>query len=140
MSPELTYRLVKPLEDKYIGLQRQGNLSIVFCYLINRVHFLRDTSFSTAALSRSRAALCEILAIRAMRIHSDNMLELTTVLTTSWPLFAGARPEVIKRADEEENMDPGESAGNAIEMAILGKAKKFIKSSPCQKVIDAIWR
>lgn len=68
------------------------------------------------------------------------MLELTTVLTTSWPLFAGASPEVIKRAQQEEDMDVEDSAGNAIEMAILGKAKRFIKSSPCQKIIDGIWR
>ncbi|KAF8507952.1 hypothetical protein BU17DRAFT_57014, partial [Hysterangium stoloniferum] len=139
LTPDLTYTLVKPLESKYVRLQREGNLAVVFCFLLNRVHFIRDESFSTVPLSRSRAALCEILAIRAMRFHSDNVLELTTVLTTSWPLFAGASPEVLRRAEQEEDMDVEDSAGNAIEMAILGKAKRFIKSSPCQKVIDAIW-
>lgn len=33
-----------------------------------------------------------------------------------------------------------EQVGNAIELAIIGKAKRFIKSSTCQKVIDGIWR
>ncbi|KAF8586037.1 hypothetical protein K439DRAFT_1646379 [Ramaria rubella] len=139
MSPDLAYTLVKPLGDKYAAMQRTGNKSIVFCFLLNRVHFSRDQSFSTVALSQSRAALCEILAIRALRVHADDMLELTAVVTTSWPLFAGANDEVLKRAEQEEDMDVEDSVGNAIEMAILGKAKRFIKSSPCQKVIDGIW-
>lgn len=140
LTPDLTYTLVKPLEDKYARFQREGNLSIVFCLLLNRVHFTRDQSFSTMALSKTRADLCEILAIRATRFHADDMLEVTTVLTTSWPLFAGASAEVIKRAEQEEDMDVDDSVGNALEMAILGKAKRFIKSSPCQNVIDGIWR
>ncbi|KIJ55272.1 hypothetical protein M422DRAFT_23881 [Sphaerobolus stellatus SS14] len=139
LNPDILYTLVIPLEDKYARLQRDGNLSIVFCFLINRVHFTRDQSFSTISLSQSRAALCEILATRLLRYHADDMLELTTVLTTSWRLFAGASPEVLKRADQEEDMDVEDSAGNAIEMAILGQAKRFIKSSPCQKIIDGIW-
>lgn len=140
MSPDLTYTLVKPLEDKYALLQRQGNKAIVFCFLLNRVHFSRDPSFSTISLSQSRAALCELLAIRTLRFHADDMLELTTVITTSWPLFAGANHEVLRRAEQEEDMDIEGRVGNAIEIAILGKAKRFIKSSPCQKVIDGIWR
>lgn len=121
-------------------LQRQGNKSIVFCFLLNRVHFSRDKSISTITLSQSRATLCEILAIRALRFHADDMLDLTTVATTSWPLFSGASPEVLQKAEQEEDIDIGDRVGNAIELAILGKAKRFIKSSPCQKVIDGIWR
>jgi hypothetical protein len=140
MTPDVTYALVKPLEDKYAVMQRQGNKSIVFCFLFNRVHFSRDQSFSTMALSQSRAALCELLATRTLRFHADDMLELTTVTTTSWPPFAGASAEVLQRAEQEEGMDIGDRVGNAIEIAILSKAKRFIKSSPCQKVIDGIWR
>jgi hypothetical protein len=43
---------------------------------------------------------------------------------------------------EREAGDDGvnERVGNAIEIAILGNAKRFIKSSACQTVINSIWR
>jgi hypothetical protein len=67
------------------------------------------------------------------------MLQLTLALTTSWSVYSGADPALLQMAREERDDDLEERVGNAIEMAILGKAKHFIKSSPCQKVIDGIW-
>jgi len=52
-------------------------------------------------------------------------------------VWSGADP-IISQAREEKD-DVEDRVGNAIEMAILGKAKRFIKSSACQKVIDGIW-
>ncbi|KZT71972.1 hypothetical protein DAEQUDRAFT_723607 [Daedalea quercina L-15889] len=138
-APDLTYTLVRPLEEKYNGYQRAGNLSIVFCLLVNCVYFRRDDHLTTAALSRTRALLCEILAIRALRAHAHNMLELALAITTSWPVYSGAPPELIERAREERDGDLEERIGNAIEMAILAQAKRFTNSSACQKVIDGIW-
>lgn len=90
-------------------------------------------------ISRSRAELCEILATRVFRANGNDILRLTVALTTTWPVYSGADPDLISRAREERDDDLEDRVGNAIEMAILGKAKKFIKSSACQKVIDAIW-
>ena len=53
-------------------------------------------------------------------------------------MWSGADP-IISRAREEKD-EVEDRVGNAIEMAILGKSKRFIKSSACQKVIDGIWR
>jgi uracil phosphoribosyltransferase len=140
-APDLTYTLVRPLEDKYNTLQQQGNKSIVFCFLLNRVHFLRDQNITTSPLSRSRATLCEILAIRALRAHGtgDNTLQLTLAMTMNWNIYAGADEEIVNilRGDHE---DIEERVGNAIEMAIISKAKRFIKSNPAQRVINSIWR
>lgn len=137
-APDLTYTLVRPLAEKYLALQRDGNLSITFCCLINRVRFLRDDNLATATLSCSRAHLCEILAIRIFRENANSILLLTVALTTSWHVWSGADP-IISRAREEKD-EVEDRVGNAIEMAILGKSKRFIKSSACQKVIDGIWR
>ena len=63
---------------------------------------------------------------------------LTLALTTSWHVWSGA-DHTILQAKEERDEEVEDRVGNAIEVAILGKAKKFIKSSSCQKVIDAIW-
>lgn len=84
--------------------------------------------------------LCEILATRALRAHAGNMLELALTLTTTWPVYAGADPGMLARAREERDDDLEDRVGNAIEIAIISQAKVFIKSSPCQKVIDGIWR
>ncbi|KAJ6581498.1 hypothetical protein B0H19DRAFT_509083 [Mycena capillaripes] len=140
-APDLTYTLVHPLLEKYCNLQRShSNLSIVFCLLLNRVHFIRDENISTASVSHSRATLCEILAIRTLRDHGNSMMDSTVILTTSWPVYSGAGPEVLAHGRQEfVDFDEEERVGNAIEMAIVGKAKRFIKSSSCQKVIDGIW-
>jgi hypothetical protein len=39
----------------------------------------------TASVSHSRATLCEILAIRTLRDYGNSMIDLTVILTTSWP-------------------------------------------------------
>ncbi|KAG8961713.1 hypothetical protein FRC03_005040 [Tulasnella sp. 419] len=136
-APDLTYSLVQPLYEKY---SRMRNMSTVFCFLLNRVHFLRDKSLPTIPLSQSRAALCELMATKLLRDWADNLLELATVMTTSWFVFSGAGADVLQKADEErEDLDVKERLGNAIEMAIVGQAKRFIKSDAAQKVIDAIW-
>jgi hypothetical protein len=62
---------------------------------------------------------------------------LTLALTTSWHVWSGADPNILQAREEKDDIE--DRVGNAIEMAILGKAKKFIKSSSCQKVIEAIW-
>ncbi|KAG5717438.1 hypothetical protein E4T56_gene7242 [Termitomyces sp. T112] len=144
-APDITYTLVQPLVEKYLAIQRNGNYSIVFCFLLNRVHFLRDDNILTATVSQSRAALCEILAIRTFRdygnrdIYGNSMLALTRALTTTWPVYNGADPLVLEQARLDRDDDLEERVGNAIEMAILSKSKRFIKSSSCQKVINAIW-
>ena len=137
-APDLTYTLVRPLEEKYNTIQREGNKSIVFCLLLNRVHFLRDKSITTSTLSRSRAALCEILAIKTLRDYGSSMLDLTRALTTSWPTYSGAGERIIALATNDRG-DLEDRVGNAIEMAILGGAKRFISSNSCQKVINGIW-
>ncbi|TFK29652.1 hypothetical protein FA15DRAFT_663807 [Coprinopsis marcescibilis] len=110
-------------------------MSVVFCLLLNRVRFIRDSDPTTSTLSKSRAALCEILATRTFRDYANSMLDLTMVLTTVWNVYSGADPKVLAQAEQELE----DRVGNAIELAILGKAKRFIKSSSCQKVIQAIW-
>jgi hypothetical protein len=125
--------------EKYLDFQHDGNYSVAFCCLINRVHFLRDDNMTTATISRSRANLCEILATRVFRANGNNLLKLTIALTTSWPVYSGADPELLAQYREERDDDLEDRVGNAIEMAILSKSKRFIKSTACQKVINASW-
>jgi hypothetical protein len=68
---------------------------------------------------------------------SERTLALSNLLLIPWALFQGASPAVIQRVKEEgdDDEDIAESAGNALEMAILGNAKRFIRSPSAQKVI-----
>lgn len=80
-----------------------------------------------------------MLAIKTLREHAGNMMELALALTTSWPVYSGADPDLLERAREERD-ELEERVGNAIEIAIISQSKRFIKSSAFQKVIDGIWR
>lgn len=116
-----------------------NNMSTVFCLLVNRVHFIRDQNFASASVNRTRGLLCEILATRTIR-RWNNLIELARVLITSWPIFEGCSDDVLAKGREIlDDFNPNERYGNAIEMAIISDAKLFVKSAPCQKVIDAIW-
>jgi len=105
--------------------------------LLNRVYFLRDENVATAPISRSRAEFCEILAARVFRQLGDDIYRLAVAAVTEWPVYNGADPAIMVQVQDD---DLECHVGNAIELAILGKARKFIKSSACQKLINAIWR
>ncbi|KAJ8095307.1 hypothetical protein PM082_010530 [Marasmius tenuissimus] len=138
-APDLTYTLIRPLVEKYGAVQQDGNRSVVFSFLINRIHFSRDKNLTTASVSRSRAELCEILATRILREYGNSMMDLALALTTSWSVYTGADDRLMEMARNERE-DLEERVGNAIEIAIVGKAKRFLNSSACQKIIDSIWR
>lgn len=83
--------------------------------------------------------VCEILAIRVLRQVGADMYPLAVALVTSWPAYNGVDPAIIAQVEQERDEDLEYYVGNAIELAILGKARKFIKTSACQKIIKAIW-
>ncbi|EKM81761.1 hypothetical protein AGABI1DRAFT_118839 [Agaricus bisporus var. burnettii JB137-S8] len=139
VAPDITYSLIRPLVEKYSTIQREGNLSVVFCLLLNRVYFLKDENLSTSNISRTRGMVCEILAIRVLRQVGADMYPLAVALVTSWPAYNGVDPAIIAQVEQERDDDLEYYVGNAIELAILGKARKFIKTSACQKIIKAIW-
>lgn len=100
---------------------------------------MRDQNFNSTSLNNTRATLCEILATRSIR-QWNNLLDLAQVLITSWPVYEGCSEEIIAKGQEiQDNFDPREKFGNAIEIAIIADAKFFVKSRVVQKVIDAIW-
>ncbi|CDZ97105.1 hypothetical protein [Phaffia rhodozyma] len=138
-NPETSYTIVRPLTEKLLA---KKNHATVFCLMINRVQFIRlaSTSLSLSVLSQSRATLCELLAIRLLRAWSERTIELATVLLTPWDLYQGCSDVVRQKLMEEEGEDGQvERVGNALEMAIISRAKRLIKCPSAQKVIHGIW-
>ena len=77
-------------------------MSVPFCFLLNRIYFIRDDNILSVSISRSRAELCEILAIRTFRDFGNSMLHLTLALTTTWSVYKGADPNMLERAREDQ--------------------------------------
>ncbi|OCT44821.1 hypothetical protein CLCR_05985 [Cladophialophora carrionii] len=67
---------------------------------------------------------------RASTQHTDRF---TSGATTS--TFGGDEDDASRRADLDESM----AGMNALEIAAIGDAKKFISQSPVQKIVEDIW-
>lgn len=149
-SPEISFALIQPLEAAYAEL---NDPSIVYCLLLNRLHFLkeRDSALSSSSLNSTRAELCEILATKLLRHQataekssSQGLLAMSRALVGGFNAFQGAEDAVIERIREKEGfaarvVEQGAGKTNALELAILSKARGFIKSQATQRVITAIW-
>ncbi|KAL7006135.1 hypothetical protein EMMF5_004255 [Cystobasidiomycetes sp. EMM_F5] len=146
LSTRVGVVLTKPQERKELIL------------LVCRIHFLQQQGTPSAySLANSRAALCEILAVKIMRKVYDSdpdseetnlsqkyslqLLLLAHAFASAFSPFQGAPDDILAY---HESVDPEAShleipKGNALELAIMGEAKRLIRSRPVQWVLDAIW-
>lgn len=136
-----------------------------------RLQFLRerDSFLSSSSLNETRAHLSELLAIKLLRHQATTakgpnagLLAMSRALVGGLHAFQGAKKDVLGRVKQREGyasrtVEQGAGKTNALELAILGKARMFIKSqvsSDCggrqgiraddivqatQRVINAIW-
>jgi hypothetical protein len=92
----------------------------------------------------SRAILCELIATRILRRFSednegkDGLLLLARILVAGFEPFQNAPTAVREQAREATNWIYHKTLP-ALEVAILTESKYFLSSTPCQKVIDAIY-
>lgn len=153
---DVNYAVVRPLalkyseinSDKNLGNDETGhaNLSILFVFLVNRVQFQRDAERDLALqnVNNTRANLCELLAMKLLRTFARDGLQLITALTFPFSTFQGADEEILS-SEGLLDKDTGEplfgpaQSSSALELAIISKAKKFIKTPLCQRCISGIY-
>ncbi|GAA5976792.1 hypothetical protein JCM11641_000873 [Rhodosporidiobolus odoratus] len=144
-SPAIVINLIQPSEDFLMSLDEP---CVVYALLLARTQFLRDSlsTLTSSSLNLSRANVCEVLAAKLLREQgSQSLLDRSRFLVGGFHAFQGASDEVIQRIREKEGYSTrvGTLAGagkiNALELAIIGKARKFIKTSITQSVIKAIY-
>ncbi|PWY99001.1 hypothetical protein BCV70DRAFT_163208 [Testicularia cyperi] len=147
-SVDLNFSLVRPLAIKYSAFR---SIAILYCLMLNRIHFQREANRDLAfqAVNNTRAALCELLAIKLLRTFSNDGLELVTSLTASFHPLAGATPTELRELDlSSSHIDleeiqtrglPAKQFSNTLELAIQSNAKKLISTPLCQRCIDGIW-
>ncbi|GAA6010491.1 hypothetical protein JCM11491_006964 [Sporobolomyces phaffii] len=128
--------------------------SIVYVLLLSRLQFLRERgqALASTSLCETRANYCEYFAVHMLRHQGRSVkggakiqqLAMARALVGGLHAFQGASEEVLERIRKNEGgtsrvYAQGAGKTNALELAILGKAKKFIKSDACQRVITAIY-
>ena len=108
-ASDINFAIVRPLVFKYSKLD---NLAVVYACFVVRSHFLSEAENSLAysGVLLSRAALCEILAMKLLGTFGSDPLRIATVLTASWNPLAGAPAEVVdevrRMVGEDGSYDP----------------------------------
>ena len=126
---------------------------LVFCLLVNRVHFLHEQSFHAhqQTVSETRALLCEIVAIRILRTYDEDhdgpkgLLTLANMLVGGFDPFQNAPPEISQEYSKAFRWGIQDRGGSerkltALELAIISDSKALLSTAPCQKVVDAIYQ
>ncbi|PSS03512.1 hypothetical protein PHLCEN_2v3980 [Hermanssonia centrifuga] len=137
-AADVNFAIVRPLVLKYAGL---GNMAVVYACFVVRSHFISEAEENLAysGVLLSRAALCEILAMKLLGSFASTQIQLAAVLTASWNPLSGASVEVVNEVREavggDENADDPQCA---LEMAIATEAKRFISLPLVQAVVNDI--
>jgi hypothetical protein len=95
------HSIIKPLENDYAN----KSLAVIYALLVNRLYFIRiqTSSLTFHSINATRAAICEILAIRVLdriRVHSlfgpdDTTLSLANALVKCFRPFQGAPDDIV---------------------------------------------
>ncbi|KAF9183632.1 hypothetical protein BGZ51_003899 [Haplosporangium sp. Z 767] len=137
-SPEIYLALLFPIVRKY--REEKKEIAAAYCFLLNHWQFLKDAEndLANARLTETRAHACEIVATKVLKAFS--MRQLIDVLTNDF--------SPIRRKDARSRLylplphfegEPSTEPMNAIEVAILGRAKHFLSNPLVQEIINQIW-
>ena len=147
-APRINASVVRPLANRLFDL---NDVSVVYCLLVNKLQFLREQTFvAHQTITTTRAALCELLALKIMRrfdeenLGHDGLLLLSNIMVAGFEPFQNAPPAVIREnyhAIQWTVQDRGgyERKSTVLELAIISESKMLLSSPACQKVMDAIY-
>ncbi|CCL98789.1 uncharacterized protein FIBRA_00794 [Fibroporia radiculosa] len=137
-ASDINFAIVRPLVFKYAKLD---NMAVVYACFVVRSHFLSEAEENVAysGVMLSRAALCEILAMKLLGTFASSRIRLAAVLTASWSPLAGAPPEVVDEVRETIGNDDRYDPQNALEMAIATESKAFLSAPVVQTVVNDIY-
>ncbi|KAL8786798.1 MAG: hypothetical protein Q9195_008056 [Heterodermia aff. obscurata] len=148
-SPRMNVSIIRPMVER---LYKMKDVSIVYCLLINKVHFIREQTHHAHRhnINNTRANTCELLANRVLRRfeeeHTDRngLLLLANILVAGFEPFQNAPAEILKSADQTANWVQRvkynyKKKAPALEVAILSESKILLSSSACARVVDAIY-
>ena len=96
-------------------------MAVVYACFVVRSHFLSEAEENLAfsGVCMSRAALCEILAMKLLGSFGSDPLRVATVLTASWNPLAGAPSGVIDDVRQLVGEDGSYDPQCALEVRLL---------------------
>ncbi|WVQ98885.1 hypothetical protein IAU59_006016 [Kwoniella sp. CBS 9459] len=126
------------------GQSREGpSLGMVlYALMANRIQFITLSAgdLSYEPLQTTRAAFCELLAIKILRTfpRPDDEASLVSELVRGYCAFDGAPEEVwASMGDDKEDIE--EMTGSALELAIVSTSKHFLSLPLIQHLINLIY-
>ncbi|OCF71722.1 nonselective cation channel [Kwoniella mangroviensis CBS 8886] len=115
---------------------------VLYALMANRIQYvsLSAGDLSYEPLQTSRAAFCELLAIKILRTfpHPEDAASLVSELVRGYCAFDGA-PEEVWNSMGDDREDIEEMAGSALELAIVSTSKHFLSLPLIQHLINLIY-
>ncbi|WRT67253.1 uncharacterized protein IL334_004220 [Kwoniella shivajii] len=115
---------------------------VLYALMANRIQYISLSAgdLSYEPLQTTRAAFCELLAIKILRTfpHPEDEAPLVSELVRGYCAFDGAPEEVwTSMGDDKENIE--ETTGSALELAIVSTSKHFLSLPLIQHLINLIY-
>ncbi|KIV99608.1 uncharacterized protein PV09_08783 [Verruconis gallopava] len=132
-SPQVSQFLVKPIQQKI--RDSHLNRGTLYALLANCLQFQKDGQMNPGSIGvfRTRAVLCELLAMRMLR--DSNTRELIDALFYDFDPMQGVAPApgtATPRSRQHARI-------SAVEIAIRAQAKRFLAHPLVVQQLEAIW-
>ncbi|WWC89900.1 uncharacterized protein L201_004829 [Kwoniella dendrophila CBS 6074] len=115
---------------------------VLYALMANRIQYvsLSAGDLSYEPIQTTRAAFCELLAIKILRTfpHPEDAASLVSELVRGYCAFDGA-PEEIWDSMGDDREDIEEMTGSALELAIVSTSKHFLSLPLIQHLINLIY-
>ncbi|WVR05298.1 hypothetical protein IAU60_002312 [Kwoniella sp. DSM 27419] len=115
---------------------------VLYALMANRIQFITLSAgdLSYEPLQTTRAAFCELLAIKILRTfpHPEDEASLVSELVRGYCPFDGA-PQDIWASMGDDRSDIEEMTGSAIELAIVSTSKHFLSLPLIQHLVNLIY-
>ncbi|KAG9233348.1 integral membrane channel protein [Amylocarpus encephaloides] len=140
-SPQVSQFLVKPMQQQV----RSSHFSraTLYALMANCLQFQKEGQANpgNAGVSRTRAMVCELLAVKLLKEYSTR--ELIDALSYDFfPLQGLVTPSIATPAGQTAPMAPARPAAartSTVEVAIRASAKRFLAHPLVVQQLEAIW-
>jgi hypothetical protein len=137
-SPQVSQFLVKPMQQQ-IRTSHFSRASL-YALMANSLQFQKEGQINpgNAGTSRTRAMVCELLAIKLLKEY--NTRELIDALSYDFfPLQGLAMPTISTPGGQMNRPKPAAARISTLEVAIRASAKRFIAHPLVVQQLEAIW-
>ncbi|KAI5848306.1 putative integral membrane channel protein [Tricharina praecox] len=143
-SPQVSSFIVKPVLGRLLQIEGRLSKGIIYSLMANCLQFRKEAEENprNAATSKTRALLCELLAIKFLKEFSAR--ELIDALSYDFYPLQGMEQTLSAdqksgAAAQKRSQTATASRISALEIAIRAQAKKFIANPVVIQHLESIW-